>query len=33
VLTAQVVGMVALALGVLLTVTRMSLRKRPRSPR
>jgi hypothetical protein len=31
VLTAQVAGLVALALGVLLTVTRLSVRKRSRS--
>ncbi|MFY9927708.1 MAG: hypothetical protein WAK82_06875 [Streptosporangiaceae bacterium] len=32
-LTGQVAGLVALALGVLLTVTRLSLRKRARSPK
>jgi hypothetical protein len=30
VLTAQVIGLLALAFGIMLTVTRLSLRKRPR---
>jgi len=33
VLTAQVAGLIALALGVLLTVTRLSVRRRPKSPK
>jgi hypothetical protein len=33
VLTAQVAGLAVLALGVLLAVTRLSVRKRPRSPK
>jgi hypothetical protein len=33
VLTAQVAGLIALALALLLTVTRLSLRKRLRTPK
>jgi hypothetical protein len=33
VLSAQVAGLIALALGIMLTVTRLSLRKRLRSPK
>jgi len=32
-LTAQVAGLIALALALMLTVTRLSMRKKPRAPK